>query len=222
MSSIYEVRYLTTPEQFDEAEQIYQSHDKVMRSAYDRSTEELADKSNSNVHFVGSYYEDSLVAFLKVVVWERMPVYIVGNMNIKKNTLQRYDFTNHKHPIIPIMDFIIKEQESKKRYTWYYNRSLTNAYHKLQLEGKDLLKNCELGWDSVRQKYRYERFIEEVVTAGNLPHHSVHKTFQNKIFDTDYMIVKCCLRNEYRDIPDYFDDIVIEQCLKNTQKTKST
>ena len=222
MTVDYEIKYLTTVEQFDEAEKIYQSYDKVMRSSYDRSNEPLADKSDPNTKFIGCYYDGSLVAFLKIVVWDRLPVYVVGNMNIKKSFLQRYDFSNHKHPIIPIMNFILSEQETNKRYTWYYNRSLTNSYHKLQLEGKDLLKNCDLGWDSSKQQYRYERFIEEEVTAGNLPYHPAHKTFQNKIFDTGYMIVKCCLRNEYRDIPDYFDDKVIEECLKNTKKIKST
>lgn len=218
----YEVTYLTTSEQFDEAEKIYQSHDKVMRSDYDRSSEPLADKNVPNVKYVGCYHDGSLVAFLKVVLWDKLPVFVVGNMNIKKTFLQRYDFSNHKHPIIPIMNFILAEQEASKRYTWYYNRSLTNPYHKLQLEGKDLLKNCDLGWDHDKQQYRYERFIEEIVTAGNLPHYPVHKSFQNKIFDTDYMIVKCCLKNEYRDIPDYFDSKVIEECLKNTKKIKDT
>jgi hypothetical protein len=120
------------------------------------------------------------------------------------------------------MDFILDEQEKNKKYTWYYNRSLSNGYHKLQLEEKDLLRNCMYGWDETRQQYRYERFIEEVVTAGNLPYYPAHKTLQSKIFDNDYMIVKCCLKNEYRDTPNYFDIKVIEQCLQNTQKIKST
>jgi len=217
----YEVKYLTTSEQFDEAEKIYQSHHKVMRSRYDRSNELLVDKNSHNVKYVGCYYEGSLVAFLKIVLWNKLPAYNIGNMNIKKSFLQRHDFSNHKNPIIPIMNFILAEQEASKRYTWYYNRSLANSYHKLQLEGKDLLKNCDLGWNHEKQQYRYERFIEEVVTAGNSPYHPVHKTFQNKIFDTDYMIVKCCLRNEYRDTPNYFDGKVIEECLKNTKRIKN-
>lgn len=219
----YTVRYLSTDQEFIEAEQIFKSHVKVMRNHYDRSSEELADKNAPNIKFVGCFIDDgSLVAFLKIVIWEKLPTYVVGNMNIKRTFLQRYDFSNHQHPIIPIMDFILNDQEKAKRYTWYYNRSLTGGYHKLQLEGKDLLKNCTLGWDDIKHQYRYERFIEEVVTAGNLPVFAAHKLLQNKVFGTDYMIVKCCLKNEYRDTPDYFDNRVIEECLKTTPKTKNT
>lgn len=217
----YQVRYLTTDADFSEAEQIYQSHQKVMRTVWDRSTETIKDKFNSNVKFIGCYIEDVLVAFLKIVIWEKLPAYTVGNMNIKKSFLQRYDFSNHMHPIIPVMDFILKDQEQCNRYTWYYNRSLTNAYHKLQLEGKDLLRNCGFGWDNTQNQYRYDRFIEEVVTAGNTPTWPVYKSFQNKIFDSDYMIVKCCLKNEYRHTDDYFDNDTIEKCLKTIRKTKS-
>lgn len=222
MTICYAINYLTTIEHFSEAEKIYQSHNKVMRSNYDRSNESLADTNSPNVKFVGYFIEEKLIAFLKIVIWDKLPVYVVGNMNIKKSFLQRYDFSNHMHPIIPVMDFILTEQEQNDRYTWYYNRSLTDGYHKLQLEGKDLLKNCILGWDGKKGQYRYDRFIEEVVTAGNLPVWPVHKSLQNKIFDNDYMIVKCCLKNEYRRTVDYFDNEIIAKCLKNTPKIKNT
>lgn len=218
----YQVRYLTTETDFAEANDIFKSHKKVMRDNFDRSNDSINSNLDPNAKFLGCYFEGVLVAFLKVTFWDKLPVYVVGNMNIKKTFLQRYDFSNHKHPIIPIMNFILAEQEANKRYTWYYNRSLEKSYHKLQFEGKDLLKNCVLGWDSNKQQYRYERFIEEVVTAGNLPVAPAHKLLQGKVFNTDYMIVKCCLKNEYRDTPDYFDDRVIEECLKNTKKIKDT
>jgi hypothetical protein len=218
----YHIEYLTTDEHFKEAEEIYKSHRKVMRNLYDRSGAVLENTHANNVKFVGCFAEGLLVAFLKLTFWDKLPVYIVGNMNIKKSFLHRYDFTNTQHPIIPVMDFILAEQEKNKKYTWYYNRSLSNGYHKLQLEGKDLLRNCRYGWDATTQQYRYERFIEEVVTAGNLPHYPAYKSLQNKIFDNDYMIVKCCLKNEYRHTLNYFDNKVIEQCLQNTQKIKNT
>ena len=218
----YHIDYLTTDEHFVEAENIYKSHKKVMRNIYDRSNEALENTHSNNVKFVGCFSDGLLVAFLKLTLWDKIPFYIVGNMNIRKNFLHRYDFTDNKHPIIPVMDFILAEQEKNKRYTWYYNRSLTNGYHKLQLEEKDLLRNCTYGWNETKQHYRYERFIEEVVIAGNLPLYPAYKALQSKIFDNDYMIVKCCLKNEYRDTPNYFDNEVIEQCLQNTQKIKNT
>jgi len=219
---MYDIRYLQSDEDFAEAEEIFQSHSKVMRTVYDRSNEVITDKNYPNIKYVGCFHEQSLVASLKVMLWERLPTYQIGNMNIKKKFLQRYDFSNHQHPIIPIMDFILTEQERNHRYTWYYNRSLTSAYHKLQLEGKDLLRNCSMGWDNNKNEYRYDRYIEEIVVAGNLPSYPVHQSMQNKVFDTDYMMVKCCLKNEYRHTLNYFDNQVIEECLKNTQKTKST
>ena len=84
----YQVRYLTTDADFNEAEQIYQSHQKVMRTVWDRSTETIKDKFNSNVKFIGCYVEDALVAFLKIVIWEKLPAYTVGNMNIKKSFIK--------------------------------------------------------------------------------------------------------------------------------------
>jgi len=204
-----------------EAEKIFYSYNKVMRSEYDRSNYVMSFKNFTNVQYVGCFYEQTLVCFLKVSLGDRLPTYQIGNMNIKKKFLQRYDFSNKQHPIIPMMDFILDQQERSNRYTWYYNRSLTPAYHKLQLEGKDLLRNCMLGWDNNKNQYRYERFIEEVVLAGNLPVYTGHHAIQNKIFDTDYMIVKCCLKNEYRHTLNYFDNQVITECLKNTPKIKN-
>lgn len=219
----YEVRKLTEEDRA-EATAIFQSARKVMRSTVDRSSKEIEDYNDPNVHFVGAFYQDELIAFMKYNIWPKIPSFNVGNMNIKSGVLQRYDFSNENHPILPLMDAILEDTENRKLYTWYYNRSLTAPYHKLQLEGKDLLKRCNMGYDHVKQQYRYERFVEEVIPAGQLAVNYGYRTMlqANNIYDHDFMVVKCCLKNEYRDTPDYFDDTVIEECLKNIKKIKST
>lgn len=213
----YSIRYLDSDKDFHDAKEILSSHKKSMRTIMTRNNIELG----KNDKLLGCFIGNNLIAFLKIYIFEQLPYYRVGNMNIRQGILSRYDFSNPNHPIIPMMNFILEEQEKEKRYTWYYNRSLTKAYHKLQLEGKDLLKNCTLGYDTVKKQYRYERFIEEVIGAGDQPKYIAHKSMQNKVFDTDYMIVKCCLKNEYRSTPNYFDDKIIEKCLKTTYTTKS-
>lgn len=215
----YIIRYITTEKEIKEAKEIYTSHKKVMRTLMDRKDKDI-ETNDENIKLIGCFLNDILVAFLKISIFPNLPYYQIGNMNIKHGILNRYDFTNSMHPIIPIMDFILQEQEKQQRFTWFYNRSLTNAYHKLQLDGKDLLKNCLLGYDKIKQQYRYDRFVEAVIKAGGKPKHLAYQAMQNKVFDTDYMIVKCCLKNEYRDTPDYFDNKVIANCLKTTKQIK--
>lgn len=213
----YTVRKLESTNDFIEANSIFKSHKKLMRSYFDRTGKQIENLDDHKNNYFGCFYEEKLVAFLRVTFWNVLPVYQVGNMNIKSGTIPLYDFKNPNHPIIPIMNYILNLSEEKNYYTWYYNRSLSPGYHKLQLEGKDLLRNCSLGYDDVKKTYRYDRFIEEIVEAGNRPKFEVHKNMQPYIFDKDYMIIKCCLKNEYRSLKNYFDNRVIEECLKITQ-----
>lgn len=219
----YDIKKLTEQHRA-EATAIFQSAKKVMRTTIDRHSKEIEDYDDPNVHFVGAFHGNELIAFMKYRIWSTLPIFSVGNMNIKKGVLHMYDFSNENHPITPIMDSILKETEQQGLYTWYYNRSLTAPYHRLQLEGKDLLRKCSMGYDSTKQQYRYDRFIDEVVRAGTMSNSDAYKVALQgtNIYDYDFMIVKCCLKNEYRNTPNYFDDEVIAEWLKNTKKIKDT
>ena len=206
---------------FDEADAIFQDTKKVMRTKMirDRPVSLTTDTKVS----VGAFSNNKLVAFVQVTTWPSLPIYTVGNLNIKTGVLHRYDFSNHNHPMIQIMNHVIKEKESQGYYTWYYNRSLGRAYHKLQLKGGDLLNNCEMGFDKETNTHRYERFIEEVVEPGTVAKHKTHEQMQgNNVYDVGFIVFKCCLKPQYRSIPNYFDENVIKQCLQTTQKTNDT
>jgi hypothetical protein len=206
---------------FEEANAIFQDTRKVMRTRMTRDWP--VSLTTENKVSVGAFFEGQLLAFVQVTTWPSLPIYNIGNLNIRKGFSHRYDFSNHSHPMIQIMNYIIREKESQGYYTWYYNRSLARPYHKLQLKGGDLLNNCEVGLDKVTNTYRYDRFIEEIVEPGSKAKYKIHEQMQgDNIYDVGFMIVKCCLKPQYRKTPNYFDENVIKECLQITQKTKNT
>lgn len=219
----YTIRILDPKDDFVEALDIFLSAKKVMRTPLIRYSENLAnDMNNPRTVYFGAFKDGELVAYMRYTAWGTLPVYSIGNMNIKSGVLQRYDFSNADHPIIPLMDTILSIAESKGWYTWYYNRSLANSYHKLQLEKKDLLYRCTLGYDATLNQYRYDRYVDEVIPAGEVAQYTVHKAILGETkFDYGYMVVKCCLKPEYRATPNYFNEETIKECMKTTPKIKN-
>lgn len=214
MNTKYQTRVLTEDD-LGQMIEIFTSPQKVMRTQIDRNEKEIIDDFYyTGTTFVGTFAEEKLTSFMKYVVWQRLPIFQVGNLNIRKGTLNRYEFSTSESPVIPIINLILQSAESLGLYTWYYNRSLSPAYHRIQLHGSDMLKNSMYGFDIEKNQYRYDRFIDEVVPAGSRSKYDVFFNMAgNKIFAEDYMVVKCCLKPEYRITTDYFDNTEIRKCI---------
>lgn len=214
MNTEYQTRILTEGD-LDQMIEIFTSPQRVMRTHISRDKKEIIDDFHyPGTTFVGTFDNEKLTSFMKYVVWQRLPVFQVGNLNIRKGTLNRYEFSAAESPIIPIIDLILHSTEELGLYTWYYNRSLSPAYHRIQLRGNDMLRNSEYGFDKEKDQYRYDRFIDEVVPAGNRSKYDVFFSMAGyKIFTEDYMVVKCCLKPEYRKTVNYFDDTEIRKCI---------
>jgi hypothetical protein len=212
--SKYAVRNLTEND-IEQASDIFISPKKVMRTSLIRNKDEiLTDFKYPGTTYVGAFADNELVAYMKYTIWKLVPVYHVGNLNVKSGILNRYDFSSESNPLLPVMNYILTAAEELGLYTWYYNRSLSPAYHKLQYTGKDMLMNCKMGYDSEKNSYRYDRFIVDVIKAGNRSNSDAFFNMAGKkIFDTDYMVVNCCLKPEYRNLPDYFNLEVIKECI---------
>jgi len=214
MNDIHQTRALTEDD-LDQMIEIFTSPQKVMRTYLDRTEKEIIDDFHyPGTTFVGTFNNGILTSFMKYVVWQRLPMFQVGNLNIRKGTLNRYEFSTTGSPVIPIIDFILQSTETLGLYNWYYNRSLSPAYHRIQLHGKDMLKNSKYGFDKEKDQYRYDRFIDEVVPAGCRSKYDIFFSMTgNKIFTEDYMVVKCSLKPEYRSTINYFDNTEIRKCI---------
>jgi hypothetical protein len=195
---MFTVRKLTE-EDLSQAEHIYVSHDRVQRSEIQRTKEEFALLVENKSTFLGAFDGDTLVAFLTYRFLVSLPCMIISNIYLKQGQFQTYYFKNENHPLPSMIDFVLAEAEEKKYYTWFYTRANLPIYNKLEEKGQDLLRNTKFGYDKEKSQYRYERFIEEVIPPKSQSQSSVYNTYLGLgNFDTSVILLKCCLKNEYR------------------------
>lgn len=184
---MYAIRKVTTPEDLQKVIDLWESNPKMLRS----------DGGPRSSPALGTVYcaldeQERPVGTLRVFSWSKLPMYTIGGLYIRKGTIQRYDFANPKNPITPILDTILGEMEAKGFYTWLYVRAISRGYHHLEKQGHDLLACSTLG-------RRYERYVQEVVPAGQ---RSAYETHDNLLGHAPWskptMIVLCTLRNDLR------------------------
>jgi hypothetical protein len=192
------VRKLTN-EDFAQAEKIYISHSRVQRSEIQRTKEEFFQLVENKSIFLGAFVDGVLVSFLTYRFLVSLPCMIISNIYLKKGQFRTYYFKNDTHPLPSMIDFVLAEAEEKKYYTWFYTRANLPIYDKLEQRGQDLLRNTTLGYDIEKYQYRYERFIEEIIPPKSQSQSSVYNTYLGLgNFDTSVILLKCCLKNEYR------------------------
>lgn len=172
---------------------LWNSHSRMMRCEYN-----VSDLSTKGGHIIGTFVDNELVATLRYHEWVELPVYYMGSLFTKKGLLPLYDFSLKDNPIVTMTDMILERMEAKQFYTWYYVRAMAKGYARIEKNGHDLLSQTRLGG-------RYDRFVQEVVKAGDRSVHAAHhRMASNNVWDRNVMIVQCNLRNEHRVWGDVF------------------
>jgi hypothetical protein len=194
------IRRLESDSDFLQAEEIFTSNAKILRGEVSFDSGVLfRNIKKSNHIFVGSFIEGQLIAFMTYKFYDQIPVCQVGNIYTKKGQFKRYTFSNPNNTVPRILDFILKDIEEQEYYTWYYCRATSPVYAKLEQKGEDLLRWTTHGYDQEKHQYRYTRYIEEIVPARTASKFLLHtKMFALSLWESEVMVVKCCLKPEYR------------------------
>lgn len=196
----YSIREITSPEDVKQSEEIFLSHTKVMRSKVHFEKDVLFRSiKNSDHNLVGAFVDDRLDAFMTYKFYNQLPVCQVGNIYTRQGAFSTYKFSNLDNPIPKILDFILLNIESKNYYTWYYCRANLDIYKKLEDRGEGLLRWSALAYDQDTDQYRYDRYVEEIVPARAASKFLLHtKMFALGLWESEIVIYKCCLKQEYR------------------------
>ena len=162
----YTIRTIKTPEDFAKMEDLWCERNKRMKTTVADQKLEFQ-KSIAVGESVGAFNDQNeLVGILRYLIFQTLPFAFMYNLHIKKGTLTKYDFSNEKNPITYILDYILRECEENKIYTWYYARAISKGYHKIYQEGTDLFRQSQMCFDKERNDYRYERYVEEIIPSG--------------------------------------------------------
>jgi hypothetical protein len=197
----FDIRKLESTNDLLQAEEIFVSHDKVMRGKVSVEKDVFfRSLINAGHTLVGAFKDEELYAFMTYKLFTQLPICQVGNIYTKKGKFTSYKFSNRSNPIPKILDFILTDIESKKYYTWYYCRANLDIYKKLEDDGEGLLRWSEKSFDNSTNSYRYERYIEEIIPVKKSSQFLLHtKMFALGLWEKETIIFKCCLKNEYRD-----------------------
>ena len=197
----YTVRALLSQDDLAQAEEIFNSHIKIMRNIVDIEKDVFFRSMVKAEHiFVGAFNDHGeLDAFMTYKFYTQIPYCQIGNIYTRKGIFKSYKFSTPNHPIPKILDVILKDIESKKYYTWYYCRANLDVYNKLEKK-EGLLRWSDLGFDKEINQYRYDRYVEEIVPAKTSSKFLLHtKMFALGLWDTEIIIFKCCLKPKYRE-----------------------
>lgn len=195
----YTIRTIETPEDLKKMEALWCERNKRMKTEVTDQRLEFQ-KSIAVGASVGAFDENNeLVGILRYLIFQSLPFAFMYNLHIKKGILTKYEFSNEKNPITYILDFILRECEKNKIYTWYYVRALSKGYHKIYQEGTDLFRQSQMCFDKDLNDYRYERFVEEIIPSGQKSLIKTHNILLgDKVYKPNTVLFKCCLKNIYR------------------------
>jgi hypothetical protein len=203
----YNIRKIESQEDIEKFKDLWCERSKRMKTPVEDQLVEF-EKGITIGTPVGAFDSDNrLVGVLKYRRSLQIPCMFLYNIHIKKNLLTRYDFTDGKNPITPILDFILHEAEADGYYTWYYVRALSSGYHKLHKTGKDLFTQSSMCYDKDLGEYRYERYVEEIIPSGK---ESKYPGFRVWLGDKPWVpnlaLFKCVLKNKFRKNGNVLDD----------------
>jgi hypothetical protein len=198
---MYDIQRLE-PSDYGQYKDLWTSVKKVMRTPVERSESDFYTELSNTVKYGelwGAFDRGELLAVAKLFRWKKLPYYNITGWLMKRTVMYRYDFADGKNPLMHVTDRVIANMESQRFYTWYYARAISPGYRRLVNKNSDVLKVSPLGWDKEKQQYRYDRFIEEIVSPGTLPRCDAYsEMIDNRIYKVNVMIVKCSLKSEYR------------------------
>lgn len=203
----YSIRKIETLEDINQFRDLWCERSKRMKTPVEDQIKEFEKGMRAGVP-VGAFDQNNiLVGALRYRRLVQLPYMFLYNVHIKKDTLKRYDFTDDNNPITPILDYILETAENDNIYTWYYIRALSKGYYKLYKEGKDLLTQSNKFFDKESQKFRYERYIEEIIPSGEMSKYpGVRSWTGDSVWKPNVALFKCVLKNEYRVNGDLFDN----------------
>lgn len=195
------VRVIKTDEDITKATALYLEHKRVLGSRVSRTENDFTRWFQSNVEEVsvyGCFQDNLLTGMMRCSLWTDLPIYNINGLFTKRSMFKTYRY-GENHPFPYIQNHIMMEMENRGYFTWYHHRAIRPAYDRLVEDKEDLLRLCEMGWDSVKDQYRYNRYTEAVVPSGTLPESDTYQRMLGKqSWNKDIMIVKCCLKQEYR------------------------
>ena len=204
---MYKIRCITSDSDLDQMRKIWFERNKRMRTVVEDQEQEF-NKALSNGVTVGAFDDNEvLIGFMRYHISAVMPFANIYHMHIKKGTLNLYDFSNEQNPITPILDFILTALEEKEIYTWYYVRPISQVYHKIYKDQKDLFFQSNKCYDKTLREFRYERFVDEMIEKNSIPSYKSHQLILgDRKFINNIIIVKCCLKQKFRKYSDIFDN----------------
>ena len=195
------VRQILNDSDIEQTKQLYFSYSKFMRTVIQTTEDDFVgwlDQGGKYVEVYGAFVNDELIGIMRCRKWESLPIYNMSSLFTKKGMFTVYNYIDG-HPFPHLQDYILEKYEAAGYYTWYYHRQIRPAYYRLTKKNKDLLRICNKGWDNVKEQYRYDRVVEEIVAKGGEAKYPNHRSLlRNEIWNNDLMIVKCSLKQEYR------------------------
>jgi hypothetical protein len=197
----YEIKILNSEDDFNQARDIVVSHEKILRHKVEIEKDVLfRNILNSNQHiFVGAFKNNQIDAFMTYRFFNQLPVFQLGNLYTRRRVFKFFKFSNSNNPIPKILDFILKDAEEKKYYTFYYSRANIEIYNKLIEMGEGIPQHSEFLYDRSKKQYRYNRYIEEIISPNSSSQYLLHtKMFLLGLWSSELIIYKYSLKNEYR------------------------
>jgi hypothetical protein len=203
----------------EKTKKLWQSHKKWEGSYMLRSDEEIEKVlCSQTTQIYGSFdIDDKLLATITLIVWSKIPCYILNGHCIEKNIMKLYNFKN-KNPMSPLINYVVTMMESREYYTFYYTQAITPGIKRQYRTDGDMFRNIEAGWDSEKNQYRYDRYFEEIISPESKSKYEIfNEMIDNKEYRHNIGVVKYCLKPEYRPWPDVFID-GDKYFIKNTNK----
>ena len=184
---MYELRNIETEEDFKKVKLLWTVHARLMRTNVP-----IRDDLNVGT-IVGAFRGDDLVSTIRHHKSDGHAWYSMDSIYVKPGELSYYASLNGiENPIVPLVDYVIKEYESQDMFTWYYVRAISPGYTKIHKSGHSFLSSSKLG-------SRYEKFLMEVVKANTRSKFATHDALLGKrVFEKDVIVVMQCLKNEHR------------------------
>jgi hypothetical protein len=195
----YNIRKLESQQDLEKFEEIWCERNKRMKTPVADQRAEFQRAITVGTTIGAFDQNDQLIGVLRYLKFQTLPYGFIYNLHIKKGTMHRYNFSDEKNPITYILDFILTEFESQGIYTWYYTRAISRGYHKIFVEGTDLFTKSKMCFDKNTSLYRYERYIEEFIPAGEKSKiQSFNHLLLDRTYKTNLTMFKCCLKNQFR------------------------
>jgi hypothetical protein len=203
----YQIKLITTDEDREKTKNLWLSHEKMMRTKMERDPD-FIDKClrYPGTETYGAFVDDRLVATVSIIIWKKLPQYIVNGHVVDKGVNKLYNFKKN-NPLGILTNYAVKRMEERGYFSVYFVQSITPGYNKLYKTGGDILRNIEIGWDHEKNQYRYHQFFEEIIPAGKESKFEIfNDMIDYHIYNVNIVVIQAILKNEYRPWGDVFLD----------------